>query len=133
MLAFAAFFSCSKDEPEPRLIAGHTQIFSGIAHGTGAERGERYCTQCHGENLAGGAGKEPACLSCHGKNWLDNDPALSFAPADHTVINEGFSHHPSLLTPQGTCTSCHGANLEGNVANGLNRPSCYLCHAQKWQ
>ncbi len=133
VLALAAFFSCSSDEPEPRQILGHTQIFNGIAHGTGAERAERYCTLCHGENLAGGAGKEPACLTCHGKNWLDDDPNLSVAPADHTEIKEGFRHHPGLLTPSQTCIECHGPALEGDVSNGLKRPSCYLCHAQKWQ
>jgi hypothetical protein len=133
VFALAAFFSCSKEEAEPRQIPGHTQVFSGIAHGTGAERGERYCTQCHGVNLSGGAGKEPSCLSCHGKNWLDDDPESSVAPADHTVINDGFRHHPDLETPMNSCTSCHGSALEGDVSNGLKRPSCFLCHVQKWQ
>lgn len=133
LLAAAAVFSCSSDPAEPRQIRGHTLTFDGIAHGTGAARAERYCTLCHGENLAGGEKAKPSCYNCHGKNWLDHDPLASPAPADHTVINGIFRHHPSLHAPAATCTSCHGANLEGDASFGQSLPSCFLCHDQNWQ
>lgn len=131
--ATVIFHSCSTESSVPRKIRGHTLTFGGIAHGSGASRAERYCTQCHGENLTGGSGTEPACLTCHGKNWLDSDPTISAAPGDHTVINGGFRHHPELQAPAGTCISCHGVNLEGDATSGQSRPSCFLCHDQKWQ
>lgn len=125
-------FSCSSDQGSPREIRGHSFTYEGIAHGAGAVHGERYCTSCHGKNLQGGSAAEPSCYTCHGKNWLDDDASVSSAPADHTVMNDGFHHHPDQMQPAASCASCHGSDLQGDRDLGLNTPSCFLCHEQKW-
>jgi hypothetical protein len=50
-------------------------------------------------------------------------------PASHTVNKDGHWHMPGLQSPQGTCTTCHGADLRGGTGG---QPSCYACHGQKW-
>ena len=32
-----------------------------------------------------------------------------------------------------SCASCHGADLQGNVSNGLTYPGCTLCHTRLWE
>ena len=51
------------------------------------------------------------------------------APANHTVNMEGQWHAPGLQSPQGVCTTCHGADLRGGTDG---QPSCYSCHGKKW-
>lgn len=121
---------CSLEEGKSAGIRGHTDDFLGVEHGAAAEKGARFCQDCHGEHLAGGANGEPSCFQCHGLNWLDRDPEVSEAPSDHTIVNGIFHHHPSRETPSGTCTNCHGSSLEGDKE--LVTPSCYLCHGKEW-
>lgn len=121
---------CSLESEGLRSIRGHSQDFMGIAHAVPMLKAERYCKLCHGQNLVGGDEGEASCYTCHGQRWRDTDPDVSAAPADHTVTNGGFSHHPNQFEPLTTCTSCHGLNLEGNGID--DTPSCYLCHEQKW-
>ena len=102
----------------------------GVAHAVPMVKGERYCQYCHGTNLIGGDSGEPSCYTCHGRRWNEADPGISSAPADHTVVNGGYNHHPNLFSPTATCTSCHGQSLEGNGID--DTPSCYLCHDQRW-
>lgn len=123
---------CSLEEGPVREIRGHTLTFEGVAHGTGAVKGERYCHLCHGLNLVGGETEEPSCYRCHGENWQKTGADGTNAPSDHTLTMGGFHHHPNALSPLGTCASsgCHGDNLEGDPS--VNTPTCYLCHDQKW-
>jgi hypothetical protein len=51
------------------------------------------------------------------------------APANHTVNMNGQWHAPGLQSPQGGCTTCHGADLRGGTEG---EPSCYACHGKKW-
>jgi len=51
------------------------------------------------------------------------------APANHTVNMEGQWHAPGLQSPEGACTTCHGADLRGGMDG---QPSCYSCHGKKW-
>jgi cytochrome c5 len=59
----------------------------------------------------------------------DSPTAPPNAPADHSVQKDGAFHAPGFNSPQGTCTTCHGADLRGG-ANG--EPSCFTCHGSVW-
>jgi hypothetical protein len=135
LLAFGLYLfnGCSTDEAEPRSIRAHALIKQGVPHAEPAMKAERYCVQCHGAGLAGGPKLEPSCYSCHGKNWEGHASDANAAPADHTVDNQGFRHHPSLFSPVGTCEGCHGQQLEGVTASGLTSPGCELCHTKLWE
>lgn len=122
--------ACSLESEGLRSIRGHTEDLQGIAHAVPMVKGERYCRLCHGENLVGGTGNQPSCYQCHGRTWNEIDGAASRAPADHTVNNDGYLHHPSLTTPTTVCVSCHGDQLQGNGTS--DTPSCFLCHDQRW-
>lgn len=142
--AFLGFQSCSREEPTPRQIRGHTRILGGVAHAEPARNAERYCSHCHGEALAGGAGltdegAEPSCYQCHGKTWTQDAAyaAVSTAPLDHDQpkslpVEAGrhgtYAHKGTLFTPDGDCDACHGLALEGNVGY----PGCELCHTKLW-
>lgn len=121
---------CSLEERKSREIRGHTVKFDGVEHGFAAAKGPRYCQLCHGPKLEGGQNGEPSCFQCHGLNWNDIDPEASLAPADHTVINGIYHHHPNRNAPLDTCVNCHGAQLQGDAERVS--PSCYLCHEKKW-
>ena len=93
------------------------------------DRANRYCSYCHGLNLDGGSQGEPSCFQCHGRRWVDRDPELVLAPADHTELRGGrYYHQVGLQTPVGTCDNCHGSDLTGNGTD--DTPSCYLCHGR---
>jgi hypothetical protein len=124
---------CQRGEAPVRDLRAHTFVVQGVAHAQPAVKGARYCSHCHGATLAGGAAGQPSCYQCHGKNWLDTPEDPPGAPADHTVLNETFRHHPDLLTPGATCTACHGASLEGVANDGLTYPGCELCHERLWE
>jgi len=132
MIIFGLMVSaCSLDQPKPRQIRAHTDLIDGVAHAFPALKGPRYCQECHGASLAGGSAGQPSCWQCHGENWTAISPDTSLAPADHTVLMGGYRHHPNYQSPNGTCETCHGANLAGDGRNG--HPSCYLCHGAVWQ
>lgn len=131
IVAVVIAFSCSLEEGPTAEIRAHTINHAGVVHPIGLQRANRYCKECHGENLNGGANGEPSCYRCHGENWIDSDPDQNFAPEDHTALQGGrYYHDPSLFAPAGSCTSCHGDALQGS-STGQN-PSCYLCHDQRW-
>jgi hypothetical protein len=123
-------YGCSLEERKSSGVRGHTENYQSVYHGFAPEKGARFCQDCHGQTLMGGSQGEPSCFKCHGLNWLDLDPAKSQAPDDHTATKGLFNHHPSLKSPTGTCTNCHGADLKGD--KNLLTPSCYLCHADIW-
>lgn len=126
------FFGCSLEKAPLANISGHLRDIQGVAHGIGAEKGERYCHYCHGEKLQGGVNGEPSCYRCHGRHWQASGFEGTFAPADHTQIQLRFYHHPNLNNPLGTCgvSGCHGETLNGDQTAGT--PSCYLCHGRVW-
>jgi len=127
MSAVAFLTSCSDGKDEKRRdIRAHDVFYDGVGHPIASSRAEHYCKECHGEQLSGGKDLIPSCYQCHGKNWSDTDPDQGAAPADHTVLNGSFLHHPSLKSPAGTCDGCHGSDLKGDSV--AKRPSCYLCH-----
>lgn len=117
-------------ETFPR-IAGHGILKDGVEHGGGLHHGERYCSFCHGVALAGGSQFEPSCYACHGKNWLDESPGQSLAPANHSLTIEGWRHDPAFSEPEANCSECHGLDLQGHEP--LHTPSCLLCHQALWQ
>ncbi len=125
-----AVWQCSLEEKAGRGISGHSDVKSGVAHGHSALRASRQCSLCHGAQLTGGESGEPSCFQCHGQTWDDGSATVSNAPADHSISNDGFRHHPSLRTPSGACTTCHGAALQGDPVQ--KTPNCYLCHGQLW-
>jgi hypothetical protein len=147
-LTLPLLWQCSKDEAPTRDIRAHLTSHGGVMHGFPASLAPRYCSGCHGLSLTGGKGLEPSCYSCHGQRWDAIDGTLVRAPSDHdtakmlpfttysavkgTAYGVTYSHHPSLKTPEGTCTSCHGADLFGSSDGGLTVPSCFLCHAKRW-
>ena len=133
LISLLFLVSCSLEEGPLKVISGHTLVYEGIAHGVGAQKAERYCQNCHGPALQGGLLGEPSCFQCHGRNWLSSGADLSFAPADHTVVQDKFSHHPDYQSPLGTCavSGCHGSQLAGDL--GAGTPSCYLCHGAVWE
>ena len=124
------FASCSIENKGIRKIRGHPIDKQGIAHGASAQRAERYCQPCHGQNLLGGTLGEPSCYTCHGQRWTAYDPALVLAPATHTLDRGGFLHYEQLSDGVGTCTACHGETLQGTGDTGP--PSCLLCHDELW-
>jgi hypothetical protein len=133
--AFVSYFawsSCSTEPAEPRQIPSHTLVNKGVSHAEPAVKAERYCARCHGTGLQGGVAGEPSCYSCHGKNWLDESTAYE-GPADHTIQNLGYYHKPGLFEPAAHCAECHGAELAGDLSNGLTRPGCTLCHTKLWE
>jgi hypothetical protein len=130
LFVFELVVSCSNEDSPLRLISGHDQFYQGIGHPIGAARAERLCSSCHGKGLSGGKELQPSCYQCHGKNWLDSDPSLSLAPADHTESYGGYLHSKGSRQPAANCGECHGANLAGDVSK--KRPSCFLCHKQIW-
>lgn len=122
---------CNRSSNTPlREIRAHTLNMEGVAHAIGLKHAERYCKNCHGNQLSGGQDFIPSCYSCHGKNWLDDNPETIHADRDHSANQNNYLHHPDLLTPLSTCTSCHGLQLEGHEI--LGRPSCFLCHDKIW-
>ncbi len=130
VLILVSHLGCSSSEPALRGIRAHTVDLNGIGHGAAYMKAERYCSYCHGATLQGGDSGEPSCFRCHGKNWFDLSSDLSSAPtATHTVSHGGFNHHSDLNSPEGTCNSCHGENLEGEN----NNPSCLICHEKLWE
>lgn len=48
-------------------------------------------------------------------------------PSTHTKSEDGVLHHPDYETNRATCTTCHGANLEGSSF----APSCASCHGSE--
>jgi hypothetical protein len=130
---FAVLPQCRQDSAPIREIRAHTLVKKGVSHGEPLERPRRYCIKCHGDTLQGGSLGEPSCFSCHGVRWLDDEIRESQAPANHTVKQESFFHHPDLRTPEQSCSPCHGADLQGNTQAGLTYPGCELCHARLWE
>ena len=53
-----------------------------------------------------------------------NPPPSNGIPSTHTKSEDGVLHHPDYETNLATCTTCHGANLEGSSF----APSCASCH-----
>lgn len=132
VLFFAVFQSCSREEAAPREIRAHTRLIKGIAHAEPADYAERYCSYCHGAALTGGKSFEPSCYQCHGKTWSQapERATVSAAPVDHELVEGGvYRHKQTLFTPQGDCSACHGADLEGSTYY----PSCLLCHTKLWE
>lgn len=78
------------------------------------------CTECHGEDLAGGIAKV-SCLSCH----------LGGATSVHPTLwgSLAYALHPGYVAANGTtsCATvlCHGTALTGVSGSG---PSCTSCH-----
>lgn len=135
-LIIAGFYlnlaACSLEEKGLRQIRAHVAARQGVAHAVPMHKAERYCKNCHGQNLSGGTQGEPSCYTCHGRLWLAYDPEISFAPSDHTLIKgAGFRHHPGIDQVRAVCTSCHGLNLLGEGEDGT--PSCLLCHDKVWE
>ena len=55
---------------------------------------------------------------------LANPPPPTDVPSTHTQSEDGVLHHPDYETNLTTCTTCHGANLEGTSF----APACTSCH-----
>ena len=130
LFSFMGSTGCDDVPRSPRVVRGHDVNIDGIAHGLGFEHAERYCKGCHGLSLIGGSNLEPSCYTCHGKNWLDSSGEEIHAPLNHTVPLNDWFHDPGYKDPTTYCSSCHGANLEGDQS--LDIPSCHLCHEQVW-
>lgn len=126
-----ASLGCTTEDSEIRAIRAHDSDYGGVAHAQPAFKAERHCQRCHGVGLKGGEDFIPSCFSCHGRNWLDEEPELSLAPATHTILQEKWRHHPGLLNPTAECVACHGDLLQGTGENGS--PGCLLCHDTLWQ
>ena len=61
---------CGSDDAVPvNAPEGHSVVESGVAHASGLKDPENNCSDCHGEDLAGGDDGEPSCFSCHGRKW----------------------------------------------------------------
>lgn len=74
------------------------------------------CTVCHGANL-NGSDPAPSCYSCH---VFNSSPPLTTHPPDWS---EPLADHSGSVDAT-TCTTCHGAALQGFES----APSCYSCH-----
>ena len=132
----------SSTTPEQSRVRGHTAVFAGVGHGVPAQRAGRYCTTCHGAQLAGGQNTlTPSCYTCHGQLWESD--GSSRQPSNHSASlgSQGsmgpFHHHPAYEDPLANCTGCHGSDLNGQYSSaqgthGLARPGCYLCHGDLW-
>ena len=59
----------------------------------------------------------------------DDPAAPADAPSGHTVTVDGVPHAPGLATPQASCASCHGADLQGGTDG---EPGCFTCHGRTW-
>ena len=107
---------------------GTTRAVSGIhpsdwlpsGHETAAKVNILTCTDCHGNDFAGGT-TNIACTKCH----LGNQQSV------HPVQwgNFAYALHGSYAKLNGTAScanvNCHGVNLEGVQGSG---PSCTQCH-----
>ena len=107
---------------------------AGMLDPYGSLTGNDGCISCHGEDLKGGKTAEgitaPSCYTCHNQKWFDaNKLPRGWDPEGQGFHNGSISifgvNHKrgGLLTPEGNCTTCHGAELEGAVG-----PSCNTCH-----
>ena len=61
---------------------------------------------------------------CPGTSPGDPTPPTGDVPSTHTKNEDGVLHHPDYERNLATCTTCHGANLEGTSF----APSCASCH-----
>jgi hypothetical protein len=107
---------------------GTTRAVSGIhppdwlpsTHETAAKADILSCTDCHGNDFAGGT-TGIACTKCH----LGNQQSI------HPVQwgNFAYALHGNYVKLNGTTScanvNCHGANLDGVQGSG---PSCTQCH-----
>ncbi|MFQ5490714.1 MAG: hypothetical protein ACE5GE_08345, partial [Phycisphaerae bacterium] len=95
-------------------------------HGSGLMEPTVNCGSCHGNDLTG-TELIPSCYSCHGQVWAGGGP-----PPNHTrIFSQGSvtgQHAEGLYQPEGDCTACHGAGLNG--ANLV--PACWSCHGSLW-
>jgi hypothetical protein len=105
----------------------HSVYLGGIFHAANYCKPLANCVACHGANLQGGTGGQPACTSCHGERW--NSP--NCGQNNHTVNLGGVLHAANYCFPYQNCSACHGADLHGGP---YGAPSCLKCHTQKnWQ
>jgi hypothetical protein len=105
----------------------HPINFGGHKHADGYCNPIDNCSACHGSSLQGGSHGEPSCTSCHGTFWTD--PNCGKLLDVHTLNLGGVLHGANPCQPQGVCTPCHGANLQGGT-NG--EPACTKCHGPVW-
>lgn len=78
--------------------------------------GLKDCSQCHGENFAGG-NLSPTCINCHSAISVHKSGIVDPASLDFHGKNE-------LSGNFNNCQSCHGINFAG----GNSSPSCITCH-----
>ena len=133
-LGLINLYSCAdQDAYSVKKIRAHGLNINGVMHAQPSLNAERYCSECHGQNLVGGGNGEPSCYQCHGKSWTDNERsfAITNAPADHTEVISGFHHNPAHSEAEIVCSACHGEQLEG--VGGSGTPPCLLCHGPLWE
>jgi len=122
-LALSVLIGCgsSKSNDQAAFDSGKLSHSSDwlTVHGSTAQTSTGNCTECHGEDLAGGI-TEVSCASCH------MDGPLHAHPADWTQPKALSHGYDALVTNGKPCANaaCHGANLLG----GLSGPSCVKCH-----
>ncbi len=102
----------------------HSWSNLGVMHHPDRLTASTSCVGCHGAGLQGGSIAPSSCYKCHDALWT----GAGGRPATHTKNKDGYLHAPELKTPIGYCDACHGADLTG----GVNAPSCFKCHGNKW-
>ena len=124
-LGLLTFFGCS-DKPED-----HTRSLGGAFHKTDLTHPDKYCINCHGNDLLG-KNTAPSCFHCHADLWnqVDAEEASTTPPTDHIINKNGSKHLGNYFDPTIDCKSCHGSDLKGETSKG---PSCFLCHGDVWK
>lgn len=105
----------------PQAVSGiHPPDWLPSQHAIAAKADTLSCTDCHGNDFAGGT-TNVACTKCHLGNQQSVHP-LQWG-------NFAYALHANYVKLNGTdsCANvnCHGANLQGVQGSG---PSCTLCH-----
>ncbi len=98
----------------------HDQELGAVRHAEGFSTPAERCSSCHGKDLEGGEGGQPACFDCHGNHWSEK----------HDLRLEGVAHAREPRRASRRCTPCHGGDLKGGEHE---EPSCFKCHGMKWR
>ncbi|HJV67231.1 MAG TPA: hypothetical protein VJ550_15970 [Geomonas sp.] len=135
-LALAGFFGvlsvagCGDNAKLANYEAGtgeHPANWAAVEHPQVALAHLENCTQCHGQDLAGGISKF-ACSGCHTVQYVTpGNPAQGIAIHPFDWDDLVYARHAAYVQQHSTlnCSSasCHGVTLTGGLG-----PSCTSCH-----